>query len=191
MQTNINLHASGKRVWFSTLQRCLKFCGKDHILYTSDPVEISYTVRRINHILKGIVSSYWKETRNNLRNNVKSKLNLFAHVKEDCSYENYLTTCIDPKGRRALSRFRISAHNLPVEIYRYIKMDREDRLCKFCVRNIGNEQHYLVECEDPIFTTCRIPLFEYITRISPEFSNLDPTQKAVFLLKCSDPTATS
>ena len=188
MQVNVNLHASGKRVWFSILQRCLKFCGKDHILYTSDPVEIAYTVRRLKYTLQGKASSHWKDARNNMRANEKSKLNLFAHVKDDCTFENYLTTCADPKSRRALCKYRISSHNLPVEIHRYVEIDREDRLCPFCVRDIGNEQHYLVECADPTFTTQRAPLFSYVLGKFPDFEKLNPIQKTAFLLSSKDPS---
>ena len=41
LQTNVNLDAGGKRVWFTFLRRCLSKLGIDHILYTSDTKEIT------------------------------------------------------------------------------------------------------------------------------------------------------
>ena len=85
------------------------------------------------------------------------------------------------------TKFRISAHNLPVEIYRYVEMDREDRICPFCSLGIGDETHYLVDCQVPLFSVIRKPLFDMIRDFSPEFSSMSSRDKTIFLLGCPSP----
>ena len=67
-------------------------------------------------------------------------------------------------------------------------MTREDRLCPFCVRDIGNEQHYLVECADPTFTSPRATLFNYVLSKFPGFEQLDPAKKTAYLVGSKDPS---
>ena len=189
-QTNMNLDASGKRVWFTYLKRCLKFCKNDHILYTCDNLEVKYRINKIKHVLRTKASSYWTETMSNLKQSDSSKMNLFTCAKTKFGYSEYLSQCTDFNTRRALTKFRISAHNLPVEIYRYIEMDRDDRICPFCSLGIGDETHYLVDCQVPLFSEIRKPLFDVARDISPEFSSMSSRDKTIFLLGCPIPKMT-
>ena len=119
---------------------------------------------------------------------MKSKMNLFAHIKPGPGISDYLSVCTNQTVRISLTKFRISAHNLPVEIHRYSKINRGDRICPFCNTGIGDEQHYLCVCPNALFKTQREQLLGYIENKFPEFRELDITNKTRFLLGCPEPT---
>ena len=118
LQTSVNLDAAGKRVWFTFLRRCLKFIGIDHILYTSDPREVILQVRNTKKLLHAKANSEWIDKQSEIKLNGKSKLNLFANIKQSSGLSDYLSLCSNHKVRFALTKFRMSAHNLPVEVHR-------------------------------------------------------------------------
>ena len=121
-----------------------------------------------------------------------SKLDFYSQVKTEFGYSPYLSKGINQRERRALVKLRISAHNLPVETGRYNDDNgRDKRICPFCSTSIGNEQHYLTECPSPLFTEHRSLMTLFINKKHPEFMSLDNKQKAIFLLKCTDPPSLS
>ena len=188
LQTSVNLDAAGKRVWFTFLRRCLKFIGIDHILYTSDPKEVMLQVMKTKKLLQCMANREWINKQSKTKSDIKAKLNLFSHIKQGPGLSDYLSLCTNQNVRISLTKFRLSAHNLPVEIHRYNKLSRGDRICPFCSTGIGDEQHYLCVCPNILFKTQREPLLEYIENKFPEFQDLDMTNKTRFLLRCTDPT---
>jgi hypothetical protein len=46
--------------------------------------------------------------------------------------EDYLSTLNNFNSRKILTKFRISDHKLEIEIGRYKKVPREQRICKAC-----------------------------------------------------------
>ena len=56
--------------------------------------------------------------------------------------------CIfDQKNRIYLTKLRLSAHDLAIEIGRYIKVPREQRVCFHCNINVvETEYHFLLVC---------------------------------------------
>ena len=93
LQTSVNLDAAGKRVWFTFLRRCLKFIGIDHILYTSDPKEVMLQVMNTKKLLHCKANSDWINKQSKTMSDVKSKLNLFAHIKQGPGLSDYLSLC--------------------------------------------------------------------------------------------------
>ena len=45
--------------------------------------------------------------------------------------------------KRALAKFRVSAHKLPIEVERYAKTPKDKRLC-ILGNEIGDEKHYML-----------------------------------------------
>ena len=70
-------------------------------------------------------------------------------------------------------------------------MQRGDRLCPFCIDQTGDEKHYLCECQDPLFTELRTPVFTYLNEKYPNFQLLNPIEQATFLLNCEDPASSA
>ena len=53
------------------------------------------------------------------------------------SYNNRITLC----------KFRVSDHELPIELGRHLNIHKEERYCNLCQQGkIGNEYHVLLEC---------------------------------------------
>ena len=49
--------------------------------------------------------------------------------------------------RSNLSKIRLSAHTLEIEKGRYVKINKEDRLCKICLNgSIEDENHFIWHC---------------------------------------------
>ena len=68
--------------------------------------------------------------------------------------EKYLCHIKDARFKVALSKFRISAHNLEIERGRYIGISKDQRVCKCCnARSIESEFHFLLVC--PFYSDLR------------------------------------
>ena len=117
----------------------------------------------------------------------EGKLRSYALFKHNFAYENYLDIVSNIKHRNALTRLRTSSHNLMIETGRYIrpKIPISDRLCVTC-KEIEDECHFLIQCR--IFHEERNHLFTTIEKLCPLFSNLNPTNKMLYLLAAEGET---
>ena len=82
------------------------------------------------------------------------KLTFLTDIKTKWGQEHYIR-CLSFSLRNNITRLRISAHRLPIEIGRYSKppIPRDQRFCPYCyVKNtdrpeiLGNECHFLFDC---------------------------------------------
>ena len=117
-----------------------------------------------------------------------SKLDLYVSFRVRFGIFPYLTQCVDPKLRKAITKMRISAHMLPLETESNTesKTPRDERLCPFCFKV---RRHYLIGCENEIFAKAKLPLRIPFVIKYPIFSGLDQKHKAQFLLECEEPQA--
>ena len=80
-----------------------------------------------------------------------------------------------------MSRFRLSAHFLPIEKRRYQKIKREDRLCPICnLRVVGDEMHYLLKCENVKMKSIRKEFKNNIEILQPTFKNFDIKNAVIY-----------
>ena len=79
--------------------------------------------------------------------NESSKLDTYAIFKVSFGKEKYLSCITNFTYRQCLSRIRLAAHDLQVELGRRNNTPRQDRICLLCNRGVENEQHFLLECE--------------------------------------------
>ena len=188
LQTSANLAtAKNCRSWFAMLTRIFRFLGIEHILYTSDRQEIELQTKKVKRILRQKAEQQWRETHTKTISAERTKLDLFCRIKNLIGISHHLVLPLSFKERRAISKFRTSAHNLPVETGRYLGIsDRAQRLCPLCNKDIGDESHYLTECEFQTFTRLRSPLFSSIQNQFPHFSDMCKVDKSVFLLNNPD-----
>lgn len=56
-----------------------------------------------------------------------------------------------------MTKIRISAHSLEIEVGRYNKISSDRRFCKFCKTEIENEHHFILKC--PKYNTLRQETF--------------------------------
>ena len=84
--------------------------------------------------------------------NSSNKLDTYCIMKNEFSKEPYLDIVKTYTDRVSLTRLRISAHNLEIEIGRRNNTPRTDRICKWCnlslgAKNIENEFHLINDCD--------------------------------------------
>ena len=75
---------------------------------------------------------------------------IYPKVKKEYREESYISVVEYHKYRSAITRFRISAHNLPLEKGRWEGINKTERKCKKCINNdVGDEKHYILHCNAP------------------------------------------
>ena len=83
-----------------------------------------------------------------------NRLITYARFKHEFHRENYLDFKANKKYKVALTRFRLSSHDLRIERGRYENIARAERICKFCnMSMIENEYHFLLVC--PLYAELR------------------------------------
>ena len=115
-------------------------------------------------------------------NSDHSKLRTYAKLKTEVGTEKYLDSIKNIKNRTALTKLRLSNHDLMIEKGRHQGLQENQRLCPFCDNQIENEQHFVMEC--PTYNVLRQNLFDNITdnENENEFNGLDEMEKFCFLL---------
>ena len=85
---------------------------------------------------------------------------IYSEVKKENREESYISAVEYCKYRSAITKFRISAHNLPVERGRWEGIDKTERKCKKCINNdVGDEKHYILYCNAPDIAKLRTMFF--------------------------------
>ena len=125
LRTNAELAASGRRTWHSYIKRELNFLNIDHILYTSDREEIRLKINGAKTQLHHLALEHWSKTHNKIIQE-GGKLDLFCKIKTEFGMSTHLCAPISSHHKSALSKLRISAHNLPVETLRYTGLPRDE-----------------------------------------------------------------
>ena len=75
------------------------------------------------------------------------KIPTLTSLKECPGFENYLNLP-NKNVRQAVTKLRISAHKLPIETGRFDYRKRTERICSLCCDGIGDEMHYLTQCQN-------------------------------------------
>ena len=116
-----------------------------------------------------------------------NKLELYFKVKKQFRFENYINFVANVQHRIAITKFRTSTHNLPIETGRYKNTPKEERYCIMCKENkIGNEKHVLFECTNKAIQDSRNKLLRKIQSLVPVFETFKNNDKLVYILSCSD-----
>ena len=92
--------------------------------------------------------------------------------KSSFSLEDYLTEISNQHHRKALTRFRISAHKLQIERGRYTVpfTPANERFCIHCKDKIEDEYHFLMECS--LYDDGRNMLFAELIGVCQAFQEL-------------------
>ena len=79
----------------------------------------------------------------------QNKMETYVALNSQYTVAAYLTTVSDTKLRRTLTKYRLSDHNLAVEVgqHRQTWLPREERLCSHCDQGgVETELHFLIYC---------------------------------------------
>ena len=101
-----------------------------------------------------------------------------GRLKKICSPENYLKNN-NFTFRKLLTKFRLSDHNLGIEVGRYSKIPREQRLSKRC-RILDDEKHFFLNCE--INSSLRSDFLKIMKEGVSTFEDLNPDNKLLQIL---------
>ena len=113
--------------------------------------------------------------------NPDSKLRTYSLVKNTPGTENYLLNIVNNKYRQAVSKLRLSNHDLMIEKGRHKGVGKNERFCPFCANtSIEDEIHFVVTC--PIFSTLRNDLLTDQEKAIINSPHLLEKQKFVSLL---------
>lgn len=131
--------------------------------------------------LQCLYKDYWKNTLfNDVRENGQgNKMRTYRKFKSVYSMEPYLCTIKNVKHRRSLSKFRLSNHNLGIEIGRHNRIKLEERLCDKC-KVIDDEVHFFANCNK--HTSQRTKLFDVIIKQCANFVNLNDEGKLIYAM---------
>ena len=110
------------------------------------------------------------------------KATSYASFKNSICLEKYLHEINNHKHKVALSRFRLSNHNLLIEKGRHMRprLERNERKCFICKEKIENEMHFLTEC--PLYKNERAILYQACRENSKNFTSLTKEQKFIFIM---------
>jgi hypothetical protein len=166
----------GVNSWYKTVNRIFEFGGIE-----ADEIERCDLAAKLKHIF----IEKWKLERDDFR--VNGKLDVLASIKDNFYISSYLTSNICPAYKRALAKIRLSAHKLPIETERYMKIPRAERICTLGCEAIGDEMHYLFDCKHPAIKKVYTPIVVNIDTQLPDFWKLSSKEKFKALLNNDEP----
>ena len=130
-----------------------------------------YPSINIRKNMQTLFSTKWTEAKIS-----SPKLDFYNKLKTKFCFEEYLHLT-NHKYRNALTRLRISAHNLYIERGRYLRppVSREDRVCIFCKVNLNthsvdSELHAINDC--PLYKNARYDLLQSYSQCVNILENL-------------------
>ena len=135
-----------------------------------------------NHILQNY-DEIWE------RNiNLSTKASSFLTYKTNNKLEQYTWLIRNQKHRVALSRLRLSSHQLMIEKGRHHKpiIPRTERICPICNQGVEDECHFVTTC--PTYQADRTVLFNVAGNCNNNFGDI-PTneQKFIYLMSHENP----
>ena len=185
LSRNTALSETGYRCWSSHVSQILNWVSSEEILQETDDGEILKHLRKIKTKLFNAFLKSWQEHRQSIINDPSSKLHIIARVLTNkFTTATHINTLHDHRLRNCVSRFKLSAHNLPVETMRYLNIPRSLRLCPFCCSSIGDETHFFMECQYSDIAQSRTELFANaaLAHIEPNLNGL------ISILRNPDPS---
>ena len=73
-------------------------------------------------------------------------MNFLSQIKQTYAFEPYLNIGND-NHRKAITELRLSSHKLEIEVGRWNKISRDERICRSCeLGKVENETHFLFDC---------------------------------------------
>ena len=136
-----------KHNWAYQIKSVLQSLGLEYLWLNKQHCDI-FLPQIKQRILDQYYYSWYDEINNSQR------LASYSRIKHSFELEPYLDIIQKRKYKIALSKFRLSSHNLEIERERYRHIPRLERKCKFCQMNVvENEFHFLLAC--PVFNDLR------------------------------------
>jgi hypothetical protein len=138
------------RNWAFQLKELLQEHGLSNVWDNQGGVNYSMIKQRI-------FDMYYQQWYSSVTNS--SKLQTYSSFKQDFRFEKYLDNIGTAKFRIALTKFRVSSHQLSIETGRYHNIPQSERKCRCCQMNVvETEYHFLLVC--PMYRELRGKYFK-------------------------------
>jgi hypothetical protein len=139
----LSLDQLGFNTWATVVKKTLKLYDCERMWENQNVTDSVFKT-----VKTGISNEYAEHTLSKIANSDENpKLRTYKLFKEDFKLENYLLIHI-PKYRYHIARFRLSSHDLAIELGRHTKPKTpiDQRLCTYC-SVVEDEMHVLVSCK--------------------------------------------
>ena len=113
-----------------------------------------------------------------------SKLRTYSLLKTEIGYENYLSQIQNIQHRTIFTKLRLSNHCLQIETGRHQRIDKNNRFCPFCPKDIEDEIHFLLHCN--AYIEIRKELFEKTKIKRTNLNQIENSRNFVYLLTNSE-----
>ena len=136
-----------------------------------------YIRKLVKESISSNYSNYWES-----KIVTQPKMRTYVQFKSKFGLEDYLAIN-NEKHRKAMTRFRISAHTLAIERGRYTTppTPHTDRICKHCSDNkVEDEFHFLMACTN--YNPQRKELLDRLDNLCLNFQSLNIKQQFIYML---------
>ena len=180
LNLNKTLSEEGFYTWYSFATSIMK----EFELEKSDFEHPNTLFKDVKYKVKRVSKTAIKQTYHNIllekihSSDSSSKLHLYSKLKSEIIPADYLKVQ-NFNSRKVLTKFRISDHTLEVELGRYKKIAREQRLCNIC-KVLDDEAHFFFNCK--INETLRDNFLDKISDEHTDFNQLDSLSKLKLIL---------
>lgn len=115
----------------------------------------------IKDTLQSHFNKLYMEATDQILTTAPHKLRLLGRIKDSFSKKTYLSAVANFHHRQALTKLRLSCHNLEIERGRYTGTPAQERYCRYCPSGqVEDEAHFLIQC--PLYKIERIILLPLI-----------------------------
>jgi hypothetical protein len=184
-QTLLELNNRGQTNWCTTVKNILTEAGAQ-----AQWGEQNINIKQYNQIKENMYRNYMRESLDKINDSdTNPKLRTYKLFKSEYKMEPYLTSLRNVNHMLALTRLRISSHNLAIETGRYTqpKTPIGDRKCIHCNNNaIEDEEHFLLSC--PLYERERLELIGKINTELPHTTHENDHQKFISIMSSTNTT---
>lgn len=135
--------------WISFIKSTLDHCGLSFIWHDQIPFDKTLLKSTVKQKLVDQFIQNWFSLVNN-----SSRGKFYSIFKNEFCLESYLIK-LNQNNRLYISKLRCCNIKFPIETGRWTGIPVEDRICRLCRTNLGDEFHYLFNCKDSKVTEFR------------------------------------
>ena len=170
-ETILALDHLGHQNWYKIVKYLLKTAEFENTPIDNEK-DYGKFVTKFKTKIRKMYDEWWVKKMRSVENR---KLDFFFSYKKSFKFEKYLDT-LPRHIRLYMTRLRTSSHSFPIETLRYCKpkIEAHDRKCNICNKGkIGDEMHYLTDCDNDNLLTIRNNFMTNIIQTIPEFEQFD------------------
>ena len=166
------LHMEERNTFYSIIKQSQQELGNHNLKTLSRP--------KLNKLIREKFDTAWKTQLLSF-----PKAETYSRFKLNVKFESYLSDIKIRKHRVTYTKFRLSDHSLMIEKGRHSRpiIPRDQRFCPFCPAEVEDETHFLIQC---IKCQNRNDIFRTAETLAPNFANLNPAEKFIFLISQED-----